>query len=776
MPTRRAVIAGFSTTALILGAAVALPALATSRPVQTTFSRPMILAGGGAEPSIRVPTDHKVTAYISAPTGLGSNFWVVTTKHNRDGSITYQQSPVQQPDLGTGGGDSDISVGNKPSETTGCDPIAYVGLHNIDLLDNFTVATSSNCGKTFSLANPYATQNTLTDRQWMTFDGSKTNFLIYHKVDTGQIVVSESPDGGQHYVSLGASGANGIISPQLLAQSGTNQQIGNIVTNYAEPIAGVTNPLTGEQVHAMYAIFGIATNTENGLAANAPGSTYNGIDTIYVARSVDGGLTWTDNLVFAAPFAAHRELNMLFPVISADSAGHLYAAWADTFKVQYAESTDHGAHWSQPYQVNADNRGSLPNGADRPDPGKADVFPWIAAGAKGMLDVVWYHGQGGSPTSNLAYRDPGDSKTQWTVAFAQLKNADTTTKAGVPSPTVLAYSQAITPVVHIGDICQNGTFCALVPVSGAPYSTGDRSLLDFFEVAVDNEGRANVAIADNAAAPGQLFSAFTQQISGYSLTTGKPLTPFKVEYPTSVCAPDASFKGDDNADQVLVSTPAPSQPALAIKRGYVTWNAAAKTVTFHAVMQNLSQYPPAGATGAAYDYAFGINGKAYDMFGNHDLTGDSADIEQPIRTQVSKDVKFAYNTKTNEVTFTLPADALAKISSPTVRGPVIGPGIKITGLSITSRRSEGAVLVPNADSANGLCPFVVPTHGSISSFTVPPAGGNGDPWLLPAPPAVGASLSAYLRSLLPDSVLALLLGLLAATVTNRRQRFGLVAA
>src|SRR5262249_44599896 len=157
---------------------------------------------------------------------------------------------------------------------------------------------------------------------------------------------------------------------------------------------------------------------------------------------------------------------------TADSKGNLYAAWSDTFKIEYSVSTDHGAHWSKPYQVNRDNRAVTSTGADKPDPGKIDVFPWIAAGGNGLIDVVWYNGEGGAAASNRIYRDPGDAKTNWTVAFAQLSHATATSNAK-PAPTYLTYNNAITPVIHHGDVCQNGTFCSLVPVAGAPYSTGD---------------------------------------------------------------------------------------------------------------------------------------------------------------------------------------------------------------------------------------------------------------------------------------------------------------
>src|SRR4051794_16016437 len=164
MPARRGLLAGLLATALTGGVTVALPALAhTSAAVpRPTFSRPMILAGGGAEPSIRVPADGKSAAYVSAPTGLGSNFWRIAKKRNADGSVTFKQGPVMQPDLGTGGGDSDISVADPTQDApaNGCLPIAYSGLHNIDLLDNFTTATSTDCGKSFQMANPFATENT----------------------------------------------------------------------------------------------------------------------------------------------------------------------------------------------------------------------------------------------------------------------------------------------------------------------------------------------------------------------------------------------------------------------------------------------------------------------------------------------------------------------------------------------------------------------------------------------------------------------------------------
>ena len=42
------------------------------------------------------------------------------------------------------------------SVLTGCAPIAFSGLHNVDLLFNFTTSYSTNCGTTWAEANLFA--------------------------------------------------------------------------------------------------------------------------------------------------------------------------------------------------------------------------------------------------------------------------------------------------------------------------------------------------------------------------------------------------------------------------------------------------------------------------------------------------------------------------------------------------------------------------------------------------------------------------------------------
>ena len=487
------------------------------------FTPPLELPGGGAEPSIRGPgagAKSGVAAFVSAPSGLGSNVWTIREVKHPNGSISLVNSPVQQPDAGTGGGDSEISISGGANPDTGCPTLAYSGLHNIDLLLNFTTSYSTDCGKTFAQPNLYAVQNVLDDRQWQAFDGKKTNFLIYHKVDTSQIVVSRSLDGGKTYTSLSPTGtgleAGGIIDAATFPKVVNYNKVGNIVVDYSRP-TGKNYP-NGTPIHTLWATFAGPQSVEDNLAAQND-SNYDHNDTIYIAKSVDGGVKWTDYVAFGVDPKSRRELDTVFPVVAVDSGGGVYAMWSDQYKVQYTSSRD-GVHWSgKAVQVNPDNRGTTI------DASHADIFPWIRGGGPGRVDMVWYHGVGGVTNQ---YRNPGNKDTKWTVAFTQLFNA-LPSSTGTLAPTVKALDlNASSGVIHTGSICNNGTLCDVVG--------GDRTLLDFFNVDNDPSGRAVIAYAADQGHAGSASSIFIRQNGGYSVNTGKAL-------PRQTVVPPVVFTG-----------------------------------------------------------------------------------------------------------------------------------------------------------------------------------------------------------------------------------------
>jgi hypothetical protein len=684
---------------------------------------PVKLDAGGAEPGVKIPPDGRSAAYVTAPGPSGSNFWRINEAVDSAGNTSLTSSPGVQPDMGTGGGDAEISVGRTVDPTTGCAPIAYSGLHNIDLLDNFTVATSKDCGKTFSLLNPYATQNTLTDRQWQTFDGDLVNHLLYHKVDTGQIVDSRSEDGGQTYLTLGTpTGATGVIDAPH-AYTLQNVKIGNVVTDYSRPIAGQTYPISGQPVHRLWATFAGSRDAADAAAAQAgaapTGPSFDHLDTIYVAHSDDGGQTWTDITSYSTAPTETRELDLIFPVLSVDKAGNLYSAWTDGNLVQYVTSRDGGTTWSKPYTLTSGEAGAAKTN------GTANLFPWIEAGGDGRLDVVWYHGEGGDTTG---YRSVGDSHTTWTVAFAQLSNA-ASGGTGTPTPTVEQKSLAVSPVLHTGNVCNNGTTCGIT-------DSGDRTLLDFFQVAVDGQGRANIVYADDQGSAGTAHVEYIRQNSGLSLINGSAIRPNTFATGGPTCTPDGTITdpaGDATGAAVVDSTPAPSQDDLDVLRGWFSTagSSANETLTTHIKVTDL------GTTGGEYfRFYFSYGTTSYLTTASRDASGATDYALEANGTTGATSLKTitgSFNPATNEVTATF---SLADFNSTAKPTTPLASGASLGGLQVLGQRSEGAGPTLTADTATGACPYVVGTAPlpatATSSAPAPTADPTADPSAAPS--------------------------------------------
>jgi hypothetical protein len=220
-----------------------------------------------------------------------------------------------------------------------------------------------------------------------------------------------------------------------------------------------------------------------------------------LARSTDGGVTWTNTRVYDAGTTSGQTNTVAheFPQATMDSAGNIFVLFSEKIggqtntHIMLGVLPRNATAFTKVVQV--DTGGLLSN-----------VFPWAAAGDPGMVDITWY----GSPTA-----DNNDHNAQWSEMFAQ------TTNALSASPTFVQSRVSGPKPNHSADICLAGTLCLA--------TGGNRGLADFQGVAVDPCGFAEAIWDDDNSGGG--VTMFARQTAGTTIrpsacgqtpTTGAP--------------------------------------------------------------------------------------------------------------------------------------------------------------------------------------------------------------------------------------------------------------
>src|SRR5439155_11234719 len=117
--------------------------------------------------------------------------------------------------------------------------------------------------------------------------------------------------------------------------------------------------------------------------------------------------TCTTSIVYKAPLdssgTSTATVGQDFGPIAIDRGGNLYVTWSQasvdvstgqvssSSQIYLSVSTDHGAHWGAPVRVTAATPSLQTN-----------LFPWIAVGDPGRVDIVWY----GTPTLGSCPNQP----------------------------------------------------------------------------------------------------------------------------------------------------------------------------------------------------------------------------------------------------------------------------------------------------------------------------------------------------------------------------------
>lgn len=443
------------------------------------------------EPDIKVAPNG--TIYVSGPQGTGvqRSIWNVSydngdsyrlVQDNKTGTAYPSSLIPTKSTLGPGGGDTEIAIDRHNN-------VYYADLY---ALACFTTAYSRDNGRTVT-STPLGCDSPGADRQW---------FGVYDPAPSDHTI---SPYKGPRpliYLKYSDEGASG--GSRVDYTDGSNP--GNWHTNdKATQIADgsgysptdapvVVDQHTGDLLTAVMHGGGMA------LAVGQPasdGSAHLNMKYEPIMSSTLGG-----------------DPNTLFPGFTEDKGRNLYVVWVGgrDYQVYYSyakplpNGRDWGA-WSAPIKIN------------RP-PSAVNLMPWVAGGANGIIDVAWYGTN--MSLSQLGSQGPSAQKNQaWWTWFAQVDHATSSRPHVVQSP-------ASPHPMHYNDICMLGTGCIT--------ATGNRNIADFFEVTIDNQGRARIVYTDTsnglASVLGNVEAAdhsgaavvtVATQETGLDAWTGKPL-------------------------------------------------------------------------------------------------------------------------------------------------------------------------------------------------------------------------------------------------------------
>ena len=421
---RRFTVAAAAAAALVF-------ATAAASATRSSFTiTPLLRPDGSSETAISYNADGLAAMTALSWTEFGTNTWL--------GRFGTTPAFVGQPDANLapgvgGGGDADIDLGSTgtlhfTSLIFFFNPVSRIKQLGVSAV----TCPNANVANNFASCTSQIIDTTQADRQWITSRGSQV-WIAYHDSGSSTTVhVQRSDDDGFTWHKVGDPITG---SGSTTGGSTFNNENGPIV---ADPTANV-----------LYDVYAYGTaSVQKGTSAD--------FNQVAVARSMDGGVTWTTTTVFSAPFGSSED--NIFPSLAVDPAnGNVYATWSDQAHVYVAKSTDHGATWSAPVSVAS-------------APVATAVEPWVAA-RNGTVDVVYYG-------TNVAGNSNTETSAVWNVYLSQSTNAGKS----------FAQTQVSTSPNHVGPICTGGISCA----------SGTRNLLDLFEIAIDPQnGKAGIVYTDD---------------------------------------------------------------------------------------------------------------------------------------------------------------------------------------------------------------------------------------------------------------------------------------
>jgi hypothetical protein len=436
----------------------------------------------------------------------GADIWTST-----DGGRTYKwvADPFAeaQNSFGLAGEDTDLAVA--PAKNS-------KGFYNVYATSLWIgasgLAWSSDGGKTWQLNRLGGTPT--QDRPWLAADGPCTIYLGFHQLPTFTPVFDSYDVCSNGNVPTGTGAALDPVNETQLTASdfpGLSGSFNKFVVD--------TSPHSKFR-HNLYQPMSVCkTQTETDLLTDATASNCPQGTQYIVAVSSDRGQTFRYHKVVLDKSGATL---VWAATVATDAAGKLYFTWSDSKNVYLNTSSDGGKTWTSSHKLNL--------------PGTAAVYPTVAGGSSGRVDVAWYGAPraGNSNDAKKMGRPTKKGSAPWAVYLARSSNGGN------------AFAiRKVTGTIHLGVLCTHGSACN---------SDGSRNLLDDFGVAISpRTGLDSISYTSDmpSGAPGKAFTGYTTEHG--RVTTGST---------EGSSQPSAQAGGSTGSGGSLAATGAPVELAV----------------------------------------------------------------------------------------------------------------------------------------------------------------------------------------------------------------------
>jgi hypothetical protein len=497
----------------------------------------------GAEPNAWVDSHNCIFAAAISGTG-GPGVW----KSTDDGASFGNKKQVL---VGTGLHNGDFDIISVPRPDGSRPDVLYTA----DLgLSSVHIGKSTDGGITYAQPGTGGSAGEVSassDRMWLAADRIGPDQIVYlmdHELASEVIRFSASVNDMPWVTTTGTTEPELLLPPSsTLPNTNPGPIFVNKVTRNVYGVFGASTITT----NAADPPFGKEPNVwgARGAPPAAPGAPPGPFSNFPVFK----GLIDSPATALAGTTTYGTHVAAIFPSADSDSAGNIYVVWAmnsarpnavqgsgaptHTYDIWFAASRDDGQTFYGPFRVSSGVGTS--------------VFPWIDAGDDGRVDIVWYQSANVAPPLVANPTSPGTltggpnampAGSEWFVMFAQSLNADS-------REPVFTVSQASDHKNHTGSISIGG-------LTGS----SDRSLLDFFEVAIGPDGKANIAYADNGLAPTHI--SYARQTGG-PLALTSPTSPGCLGAPPPTPTPTPTTPAPTATPTATPPpTPTPTPPAL----------------------------------------------------------------------------------------------------------------------------------------------------------------------------------------------------------------------